>query len=106
MLHVGNPEASQVDLEGESSFREPKDRWVLANGFVALRKGSFSVMKQSLRYVNPCFGPMINAGKQPAVKIYHCRSIAPSYPTVLKVIDGLRGSCKHLFVPSACLLLC
>lgn len=25
MLHVGNPEASQVELEGESSFREPKD---------------------------------------------------------------------------------
>lgn len=74
--------------------------------FCCPSNSSFSVTKQSLRYVNPRFAPMINAGKQPAVKIYHCRSIAPGYPTVLTVIDGPRGSCKHLFVPSACLLIC
>lgn len=63
-------------------------------------------MKEPLHCVNPGFAPMINAEKQHAVKIYHCRSIVPSYPTVLKIIGGLWGSCKHLFVPSACLLVC
>lgn len=106
VLCIGSAELSQVELEGETFFHEHRDWEVLANVSVAFRKGSFSLMKRSLRYVNPCFAPVINAGKQHAVKIYHCRSIAPSYPTVLKVIDGLRGSCKHLFVPSAGLLMC
>lgn len=106
ILCIGSAELSQVELESETVCHEHRGWGVLANVSVAFRKGSFSLMKQSLRYVNPCFAPVINAGKQHAVKIYHCRSIAPSYPTVLKIIDGLRGSCKHLFVPSAGLLVC
>lgn len=105
ILSIGNAELSQVELEGET-FPEHRHWEVVANDSVAFRKGGFSLMKRTLRYVNPCFAPVINAGKQHAVKIYHCRSIAPRYPTVLKIIDGLRGSCKHLFVLSAGLLMC